>query len=74
LLRLVAFVIHNAAAGIGAGIVLSVTFSAVFAILLPVLLFRMKLDPKVASGPVVLMIADILTITLYLSIAAMCLL
>jgi magnesium transporter len=55
---------------IGTGILLSALFSALFGTLLPVFLYRMKLDPKVASGPVVLMIADMLTITIYLSLAA----
>lgn len=59
---------------IGSGVLLSVIFSAVVGTLFPVILYRMKLDPKVASGPVVLMIADIMTIALYLSIAAFVLL
>jgi magnesium transporter len=59
---------------IGMGILLSAIFSAFFGTLLPVLLYRLKLDPKVASGPVVLMIADMLTIMIYLSLAAWCLL
>jgi magnesium transporter len=54
---------------IGIGICLSVIISAIFGITLPVLLHRLKLDPKVASGPVVLMIADMLTTALYLSLA-----
>lgn len=55
---------------IGAGILLSSMFSAVFGTLLPVVFYRMKLDPKVASGPVVLMCVDMLTIGLYLTLAA----
>jgi len=55
---------------IGVGITLSVILSAIFGIALPVVLHRMKLDPKVASGPVVLMIADMLTTALYLSLAS----
>ncbi|MBF8263373.1 MAG: Magnesium transporter MgtE [Parachlamydiales bacterium] len=55
---------------IGSGIVLSVISSALFGTILPVILFRMKLDPKVASGPVVLMITDMVTIGLFLSLAA----
>ncbi len=52
---------------IGAGITFSTTLSALFAISLPVVLHRLKLDPKIASGPVVLMISDILTTAIYLS-------
>jgi magnesium transporter len=55
---------------VGAGILLASISSAFFGTLLPVLLYRMKLDPKVASGPVVLMIADMLTIGIYLFLAA----
>jgi len=55
---------------IGIGIFFSVIFSVLFGIALPVLLHRMKLDPKVAAGPVVLMIADMLTTALYLSLAS----
>lgn len=54
---------------IGVGVFFSILCSAIFGMLLPVVLNQMKLDPKVASGPVVLMIADMLTMTIYLSIA-----
>ncbi len=55
---------------IGVGILFSSVFSAFFGTILPVVLYRMKLDPKVAAGPVVLMIADMLTMGTYLSLAA----
>lgn len=55
---------------IGIGLVLATSISAFFGTLLPVILYRMKLDPKVASGPVVLMISDMLTIGIYLTLAA----
>jgi magnesium transporter len=54
---------------IGIGITASVIISVAFGISLPVLLHKMKLDPKIASGPVVLMIADMVTTALYLSLA-----
>jgi magnesium transporter len=54
---------------IGVGILLSVTLSSLFGLLITVLLHRFRLDPKVASGPVVLMVADMLTTALYLSLA-----
>lgn len=54
---------------IALGILLSITISASFAIILPLILHRNNLDPKVASGPVVLMLTDILTTTIYLSLA-----
>lgn len=54
---------------IGVGIIAGVSFSAIFGIMVPIGLNRLKLDPKVASGPVVLMIVDILTTAIYLGIA-----
>jgi magnesium transporter len=55
---------------IGLGIFISVIISAGFGIIFPILLHKARLDPKVASGPVVLMFADVLTTTLYLSLAS----
>lgn len=54
---------------IGVGIFVGISFSVLFGIGLPVLLHRFKLDPKVASGPVVLMIADMITTAFYLGFA-----
>lgn len=54
---------------IGLGIIISVSISGTFGLILPILLHKLKLDPKIASGPVVLMLADILTTTLYLGLA-----
>ena len=54
---------------IGAGILFGVAISVLFGIGLPVLLYRLKLDPKVASGPVVLMLADMITTAFYLGFA-----
>jgi magnesium transporter len=57
------------AASIAVGILVSVTISAVVGTTIPILLHARKLDPKVASGPVVLTLADVLTTALYLSLA-----
>jgi Mg/Co/Ni transporter MgtE (contains CBS domain) len=54
---------------IGMGILVGISVSVIFGIGLPVLLHRLKLDPKVASVPVVLMIADMITTTFYLGFA-----
>jgi magnesium transporter len=54
--------------GIGISVILAMIGSALFGALFPILLHVVRLDPKVAAGPVVLMIADILTIAIYLSI------
>jgi len=56
-------------AAIGVGIIASVAVSALFGIAIPIFLHRMKLDPRVAAGPVVLMIVDILTTGIYLALA-----
>ena len=55
---------------IGTGILFSVVISASFGICIPVLLHLLRLDPKVAAGPVVLMFADALTTLFYLSLAS----
>ena len=52
------------------GILLGVTTSISFGIMMPIILHTTKLDPKVASGPVVLMFADVITTLIYLSIAS----
>jgi magnesium transporter len=54
--------------GIASSIVLAMVVSALFGALFPIFLHVVRLDPKVAAGPVVLMIADILTIGIYLSL------
>lgn len=59
---------------ISAGILLSILASSGLSILFPLILHKTHLDPKVASGPVVLMFTDILTTALYLSLATLLLL
>lgn len=54
---------------ISLGILFGVSISAGIGIIIPVLLHTLRLDPKVASGPVVLMFADALTTLMYLSLA-----
>jgi magnesium transporter len=51
------------------GIAGGVTLSAALGLTVPVLLRLLRLDPRVAAGPVVLAGADILTILLYLNLA-----
>ncbi|MCB1181650.1 MAG: magnesium transporter [Chlamydiia bacterium] len=52
---------------IGTSMGLSMVISATFGALFPITLHLLHLDPKVAAGPIVLMMADIFTITVYLS-------
>lgn len=47
----------------------SMFLSATVGIILPLAIHKMKLDPKVAAGPVVLMAADMMGTSIYLSLA-----
>lgn len=51
------------------GIVVSVTVAAALGAALPYLLRRLKLDPYVAAGPIVLPVADLITLLSYFSAA-----
>ncbi|MDX1945785.1 MAG: magnesium transporter [Pirellulaceae bacterium] len=51
------------------GIGFGVTASAVFGLAMPYALRLFKSDPQVASGPIALVIADMLTLTVYFSVA-----
>lgn len=55
---------------IASAIFISVMFSSIFGTLFPIILHAKSLDPKVASGPVVLTLADVLTTLIYLSLAS----
>lgn len=54
---------------IGAGIIISVTISGAIGAAIPLILHARKLDPKVAAGPVVLMLADVITTAIYLGLS-----
>ncbi len=51
---------------ISTSIVVSMVCSSVFGVLTPVALHSVSLDPKVAAGPIVLMITDMVTTAIYL--------
>ncbi|MBM3198846.1 MAG: magnesium transporter [Chlamydiae bacterium] len=55
---------------IAIGIFLSVIFSAMLGSFIPLFLHMRKLDPKVASGPIVLTLADIVTTAIYFTSSA----
>jgi len=59
---------------IAAGIMISVTITGVIGAAIPLILHQRKLDPKVAAGPVVLMLADVITTTIYLGLSTLWLL
>ncbi|MBS0604246.1 MAG: magnesium transporter [Verrucomicrobia bacterium] len=54
---------------IASSLFVSITLSASAGASVPLLLYSRSLDPKVASGPVVLMFSDVITTTIYLSLA-----
>lgn len=54
---------------ISASIMCSVVVTAIIGAFVPVILHLCRLDPKIASGPIVLMFADVITTTIYLSLA-----
>lgn len=54
--------------GICVSIVSAMVITSLFGALFPIVLHVLHLDPKVAAGPVVLMISDILTIAIYLGL------
>lgn len=56
---------------IGSSVVITMVTAALFGATFPIILHALHLDPKVAAGPVVLMIADILTISIYLGISSL---
>jgi len=60
-----------AAAMIGGSITLIVLAGCLFGLSIPTLLHALKLDPKIAAGPVTLAIADICTILLYFNLATL---
>jgi magnesium transporter len=60
-----------AAAVIGSSICLSIMAACVIGLTVPTLLHGLRLDPKLASGPLALALADICTILIYFSLATM---
>src|SRR5262249_24950381 len=51
------------------GIAGGVTGSAVFGLAMPIALRLLRLEPRVAAGPVALAAADVMTILIYLNLA-----
>ncbi len=64
---------HEAAPAlvIGASIVLSLCSACFIGLSVPTLLHALRLDPKIAAGPVTLALADILTLLFYLTAATL---
>jgi len=60
----------GAAVVIGVSILLSLCSACLLGLTVPSLLHALKLDPKIAAGPVTLALADIITILVYFTLAA----
>jgi magnesium transporter len=60
-----------AAFSIGASILLTLGAACFFGLSIPALLHALKLDPKIAAGPVTLALTDIFTLLFYFSLAKM---
>jgi len=58
-----------AALVIGGSIAVSMLASCLIGVVVPALLHRLKLDPRIAAGPVSLALADIFTLLVYLNLA-----
>jgi magnesium transporter len=69
LVALVWLRLANVALALLTGIGLGIAGSAVFGLAMPYLLRLLHRDPKVAAGPVSLVFADMLTLTIYFSVA-----
>jgi len=59
-----------AAAAIGSTILLSIITACLLGVALPVAVRAVRADPKIASGPIVLALADVATLLVYFSLAA----
>lgn len=59
-----------AAVAIGGSILLALCAACFFGLSVPALLHALKLDPKIAAGPVTLALTDIFTLLFYFSLAA----
>ena len=57
------------AIAIGASLVMTLAAASLFGLSVPTLLHALRLDPKIAAGPVTLALADIFTIVIYFTLA-----
>jgi magnesium transporter len=58
-----------AAGIIGGSILMSMTAACLIGLLVPTVLHALKLDPKIAAGPITLALADLSTLLIYFSLA-----
>jgi len=58
------------AVAIGGAIAGSIVMACLFGVLLPTLVRAFKIDPRIAAGPLVLAITDVVTLTFYFGLGA----
>lgn len=63
-------VVHRVAAAVGTGMTAAILVAAALGIVLPFLFRTVKVDPAIASGPIVTTVNDIISVTIFLSLAA----
>jgi magnesium transporter len=54
---------------IGVSLLLAITTACLIGLIVPSLLHRFRLDPRIAAGPVALAVADVLTLLFYFNLA-----
>ena len=57
------------AAAIGCSLVMTLTAASLFGLSVPTLLHALRLDPKIAAGPITLALSDVCTIVIYFTLA-----
>lgn len=60
---------HSLGFAVGASMSLTITFSTFVGLCLPMFFQKFKIDPAIASGPLVLAICDILTLLIYFNLS-----
>ena len=55
---------------VGAGIVLAVSVASILGSLTPILFINLDIDPAISTGPMIIIITDVLGLTIYLTTAA----
>ncbi len=63
--------VHLAAFVIGGSVVLSLCTACLFGLIVPAFLHWLRLDPKIAAGPVTLALTDVFTLFFYFGLAAL---
>ena len=60
------------AGGVSGSLLLAITFSSLIGLLFPVLFKKLKIDPAVASGPMITTLNDIMSACIYYLLVGLC--